>query len=469
MFFQDTLFFGHLGRSGWWPSMENLIRGEIENRVNTCHLLFCDFEYSCCEANKRGLREDCGECTRITKNFFYENFSIEERKFLKPLSLQEASEWRFQDAINVADKINISNYLKSVAEFKTLTYMDFKQLGYGVISSLFTNFVRPFDDENIDLVKYNTVLKNLTVNSIATYLIVKSYIQKHNINKAYIWNGRMAYPRAVIAACQELGVDWYVVETGHKYGYYSKYFRTLAHDINCWKNRVRSTWQAIGNMPESREIANKFYTDRPNKALNDFINLQTKGFLPQKVVKNKKQQEKVKNIVVYLTTNRESMSISPGLDSYSLFLSQINAVKFLVEHYKGQEREVNLIIREHPNQKISNPALVFLTMPEYAKFVTLLTPDSPVDSYELMREADLIITFHSTIGIEAAYWKREKAIQLKPSNYFTGLEVTTIPRSEEELIKLLDSPPGKVTESNFEDVLAYGYYMSTFGDKINNR
>jgi hypothetical protein len=84
-------------------------------------------------------------------------------------------------------------------------------------------------------------------------------------------------------------------------------------------------------------------------------------------------------------------------------------------------------------------------------------PYSSIDSYELMRQADIVVTYGSTSGVEAAY-ARKPVILMGPSAY-DELGCATRVQTPEELAAALDNrQPGR-----WEGAVAYGLMMKRRG------
>ena len=104
---------------------------------------------------------------------------------------------------------------------------------------------------------------------------------------------------------------------------------------------------------------------------------------------------------------------------------------------------------------------------EYPRAI-IIDPDDPISSYTLMMHCELIISFGSTIGIEALYL--EKPSILISRSFYEDLGGCIRPKSHGELIQLLityaesknlpEVDPGK------EAVYKYGYYMKFKGESF---
>ena len=84
-------------------------------------------------------------------------------------------------------------------------------------------------------------------------------------------------------------------------------------------------------------------------------------------------------------------------------------------------------------------------------------PESSIDSYALMRRADVVFTYGSTSGVEAAFQGRPVVV-MGPSAYDAlgcALRITT----EEEIAHSIDRPPAPAPER----AIPYGLMMQRRG------
>ena len=91
--------------------------------------------------------------------------------------------------------------------------------------------------------------------------------------------------------------------------------------------------------------------------------------------------------------------------------------------------------------------------------LTIIQPDSPISSYALMDACEKSISFGSTMGIEATYWKRPSILYGK--SYYMLTNCTYVPKSLNELMELLldrDLPP-----LPRESAYPFAYFSTRYG------
>ena len=86
--------------------------------------------------------------------------------------------------------------------------------------------------------------------------------------------------------------------------------------------------------------------------------------------------------------------------------------------------------------------------------VTVVPPDSMVSSYTLLFNAEKVVTFGSTIGIEAVYWNKPSVL-LRGAYYMKlgGCYVPKTPAEAVELVKAELMPQGS------EGAIKYGFWV----------
>jgi len=97
--------------------------------------------------------------------------------------------------------------------------------------------------------------------------------------------------------------------------------------------------------------------------------------------------------------------------------------------------------------------------------IRIIPPDSAVSSYALLDSADVVVSYGSTIGIEAAYAGTPSILMARAA--YEDLGVCIRPQSHEELITLLlGMAEGKrinLPDNYFLGVIKYGLFNRLWG------
>jgi fructose-specific component phosphotransferase system IIB-like protein len=128
-------------------------------------------------------------------------------------------------------------------------------------------------------------------------------------------------------------------------------------------------------------------------------------------------------------------------------------------NWTRDQPDAELVIRLHPSLQNKPESDLRYWDPLDGRNVVVVRPESEVDSYALAESADLVITYGSTMGVEAAFLGKP-VLSLCDTEY-CGLDIVYEPQTSEEVLALLGQsflPP-----KPRNNCLPYGYYFLTFG------
>jgi hypothetical protein len=350
-------------------------------------------------------------------------------------------------------KLNDSNYPLdpnlSISEFVQLKHNNF-DFGYAVLSSM----IQQTRDPYITIKDHFYEFQKLVNNSIALYdYFIKSLVQE-KIDTIFIFNGRFVHTRALLRAAEYLKINYYTHERGSSKNKFMLYKNTLPHDIDYFHSNMIHVWdnKKVDDLVKVN-IANDFFHNRKNgrpKEWFSFIKHQEIGLLPDSFNPSKH------NVVIYLSSEDEFSAIG-DIRKRLLFSSQIEGLQFIFNDSFDSSR-IHFYIRMHPNSSKSSKFIEDVKKFE-SNYITVLEPSSPVSTYHLLDNANKVITFGSTIGIEATFWGKP-SINLDNA-FYIKLDVTYNPPTKEiakNLIKDINLQP-----LSKENAYPYGYYLSVFG------
>jgi len=124
--------------------------------------------------------------------------------------------------------------------------------------------------------------------------------------------------------------------------------------------------------------------------------------------------------------------------------------------------DAHLWVRVHPND--DSPANVekWTAAAAGVPNLTLIPPSARIDSYAMLDGAERILTFGSTVGIEATFWG--KPAICADYSFYNGLDAQYEAATETEMIELLTRPG--LPPRPRENALIFGYYMNSFGGEF---
>jgi hypothetical protein len=275
-------------------------------------------------------------------------------------------------------------------------------------------------------------------------------IDERGITAIIVYNGRFLHDRAAAAAAETRGLPVLNYDMG---GSHTDFDLTIdaTHDWDALQQRMLKLYN---EWPENErdELGSSWFLERvnhqdPMNAL--FVEAQKKG--------SKVELPKADCTVVYFSSSGDEIA-ELELDWDAYFAGQNNALKVLADECR-QRPGYSLVVRSHPHKRIKPKQDVteWMEAVEQAQPDLHLDPFADADSYELMRQADIVVTYGSTTGVEAAF-AHKPVIVMGPCAYDKlgcAIGVATV----EELDKALDMRDS----GSWEGAVSYGLMMKRRG------
>ena len=291
---------------------------------------------------------------------------------------------------------------------------------------------------------------------MSVYRSMQNYLEQHSVDRVYLFNGKHAVQRAALRACQSKEVDCYVTERGHDADSYELFPNVLPHDLEYRVEQIRLSWEDAREEAERPAIAAKFYEERAARIAQDwfaFASQQESDRLPDNWDPTKR------NIAIYTSSEDEFGGIGTQWlgPLYEHQLEGLRRIAADLEHCA----DVHLYLRIHPNAEGLQNSREAGIRDLRSSNLTIIPAEADIDSYALMRGSDKVLTFGSTMGIEAVYWGVPSV--LAGRSLYRDLGGTYTPATHEDLIELLLSD---LEPQDRAGALAYGYYNKTFGTPL---
>lgn len=375
-----------------------------------------------------------------------------EKKFMEILSYYGVEVIRdFQDDISWNELTDnwSNNFIGDLVDLKKYSF-DNLNLGMGAASSLisFTG------DSKFDPQKNIKLTRKCLKSSLLIYLRTKKALSLFKPNLVLTFNGRFALSKPIVLATQNMGISILRHERGHDYSSYELYEDAI-HNFDFIYSRICSSWKSANKMMR-KKIAHEFYIRKRNGdgiGWFSFVENQKKDYIPQK---NKKRR-----LVYFSSSDDEFAAVT---DSYKPgpWEDQLSAISDLIKASK-KYNDIEVIIRIHPHL-IKKSKLELIRWKKFIKLgIKIIEPSAKIDSYALIDSADIVATYGSTIGIEAAYWGKPSLL-LGPSSYSESGAVIKA-NNLLEIQKFLN-PTFNLRIPNQDKCLPYGYYYLSYGEKF---
>lgn len=409
---------------------------------NEVLFLFCDKKVGGCLNENPGFSPiRCKLCVMLLKQ--------RAKKYLpESVRFEPLSEYWDTD-VEKAVNDYIPNY-DTVDDYRMLKYKGVS-IGYGAMSS-YISLTRNMEPNMTSNVK-NYLNKLLKMQVVLTELFNKA-IDDYNPDLVIFHNGRLAQYKPMLNICQNRNLHFLVTESqrNNKGVFMKNYYENCTpHDVAPNNAKYEEFWENY-EPKEEREIISRLYYEnkRVGGKTNEivFTGSQILGTMPETWDPNKR------HIIIYNSSEDEYCAINEEVDNAALFKSQIDGITQIVNHFAGDDG-VQIYLRIHPNLRNIKFAYHTDNYKIKADNFYIIPPESPISSYSLLDQADLVIVFGSTIGIEAAYFGKP-TICLAYALY-SMMGVNYIPKTQEEFWKLVDDKDLKPL--NNENCLKYSLFI----------
>lgn len=402
--------------------------------------LGCDGQMKSCAPNIHHDVLACKRCVSKRKSGFklldktieYRSFYKMTDKNLKALSL-------------------LKKDFKNVKELQSYTYKGY-DIGYAVASSLITKF----RDSRLDLQLIKPILNNLMESAFTVYCSINNILEETKVDRVYIFNGRFDGLRAVLRTCQTKGIDCFIHERGSNIQKYALYKNYLPHNPAYLDRLIKEKWNNTDKEIRTK-VAKQFYIDRKNakrQYWDSFVGGQKKGLLPKNWNKTKR------NIVIFNSSEDEFASIGKDWD-LPFYKNQIEGIQKIISDFKT-DSNIQFYFRVHPNLKSVDNQTKREMLALGTINLTIIPPESEISTYALIDHCDTVISFGSTVGVEASFW--DKPSILIGIGLYRQLKSTYTPETHQETIELIKQHPLKPLDKT--GALMYGFYMNTFGKEF---
>jgi hypothetical protein len=361
--------------------------------------------------------------------------------------------------------------------FKTREELQNYKLSNFSIGSAVYSSIADLEREYLpDLENYQKEVRDFMVTSAHIYLSFKNYLSKRKSDIVYLYNGRHALEKPVIASCKELGVKFFTHEFAYNGGY-ELFENTQPQDYIYRYNSIDKVWRN-STIPEEEKlnIGRFFYeknvgrqqgninfsikNNKPSIIHNKYLALdkiKTKKVLPSNWDKDKE------NIVWFPSSEFEDHTAPEYCDDKIIYQTSIEAINRIIHDTNKRSSRHWFYIRLHPTYSLFHTKVQeqnqYESLESIYDNVTLIYPESIYCSYFLMDYADKVVAFRSTAGIEAAY--RKKPVIMLNRHIIYKLNSVYSPETNNEAVELILDL--KLKPLNNRDAIKYGFFSLMSG------
>lgn len=325
--------------------------------------------------------------------------------------------------------------------------------GFDIGAAAFSSLVMLLRDPDPDLDRHAESLRGLLTTAYLVHTAMGAYLDTHHVDRVYVFNPRFSSTRGVLRASTRRGVPCIAHEVGADLTRYALYPNVFPHDRAHANRDIDNLWNAEDDAVR-RELGARYYRDKIvgiETYGNSFVAGHQPGLLPPGWDPAKR------NIVAFTSSEDEYLALGPEWEN-PIYPNELTAVQEIVRSLADAPEDVHLFVRVHPNLTgidcSQTRGLRALDHPR----VTVIPAESPVSTYAMLREAWKIVTFGSTVGIEAVFWGIPSV--LAGIAWYGDLGGTYNPATHEEVMALLGAD---LAPKDPLPALKYGLFSARFG------
>lgn len=342
---------------------------------------------------------------------------------------------------------------ESVAAIKEYKY-DGAEIGYGAASSL----ISKFRDHRFDTKEYHDDILRELKTCVGVYVALKKEIQEYKPDMVYFFNGRIATHLPAKVLCEKMGLEYYCYEVSYQENSYRLIKNAPVHYVIAQSeiDLIGASWSDA-----NRALGESFFLSkrggRDIGKLPSFTKSQGRGNLPAGF-----DPEKI-NIAIFNGTIDEYAGIK-GWENPLYEPDETGGIGEILRSFASRNDFV-FYLRVHPHmselpRSTSQLQDIYALSLKYSN-LNVIWPEQAVDSYALLDACAKVITFGSTIGVEATYWGKPSILAGKA--YYENFNCTYVPKSHAEVVALIegDTPPLSKLSA-----IQYGFWELTNGTRF---
>ena len=387
-------------------------------------LVRCSSGLGRCFANPEGLISRCRACKSTNRNIYRHI----ESPLLTHIDIEEV----------LARSTDLGNALTAPIQ---------DALDSGAYSSTIA-FTK---DPIISLIHHREMYENNLKNALDLYKGLADLIRHQKCAAAITFNGRFYESRATLEAAYQNDIPSFCHESSGSGSSFRIFKGGQTHSLSFHKDWIQYLVEKVVLSEDDLITAQNFFHKQKSGIPQGFINKRT--FV------NKKHQNllpddfdtKGNNISIFISSEDEMAGFSDWACPFGA--TQFDVIKEIIPRLL--KLNLTIWIRLHPHLKgrINNSQIIQMSsLTQHG--VHVIGPEAPVDSYALINNSSNVISFGSTIGLEATYMG-VNTILLGHSIY-EHLDINRVPSSLSDMESLLNL---SVSSRSKELCLVVAHYL----------
>ncbi len=324
-----------------------------------------------------------------------------------------------------------------LSEIRHASFMEYP-MGDLVLSTMASYFRQyPPDMENWRVVN---VYRGFLLSAALVAIGLTNYLKSHEVDAALLFNGRQSITRVAFEIFRRHGIR---VLT-HEFPFYKRGHLMVKPNARCWSlEPFADFWRMWGSVPLTRDSLEKTLQWLRNRRYANGLSwfAFNAPLVGNASIRSTLNLSPEKRLMALFTSSTDETAGDPELEGP--FESQNEWVRSVVAWVK-ERNDVELLIRVHPH--LAGNTGLGKAVDEYNFYLALksalptniriIMPDESLNSYALMIEADVCLSFGSTVGIEMALLGKPVVLGAR-AFYENGAHILTV-RSRESLPQILE-------------------------------
>ena len=358
--------------------------------------------------------------------------------------------------ISSKDKKYIDNWAARYDINKKLINIKYKSknLGIGVLSS----FVSIYQNENFN--EKENIIKSALISSALVFERTKKLIEIIKPDEIVTFNNRFALSLPILEVAKNYNIKYHCHERGSRPNKY-QIFEKSVHDVDERGDQIFKLWKNT-----NIQLRNKFgkkYFDLPFTTSKINFNLAgTKKNLSLNQNQSIELDKNKKKIVFFCSSNHEFHAISNDFNNDQLnkiWSNQIKAIRSVIKVLK-KISNYQFILRVHPSLTELQDEKDTWAKFKKNKQIKIIDAESKINSFDLLKKADIVISYGSSLAVHAVY-NGKTSISLR-KHVFSKSGLILHPKNEKELLNFLIK---KNKRHDKKKCYPYGNYLTNFGIK----
>lgn len=405
-------------------------------------VLSCDGSIGACRLNPEGNRRVCDQC------------EYRRVRGVQLLSGRVREAW-IGDYLEQATLQRITEATGDVVDLESAKAFEWKgrPIGWGAASSAIDLTRDPTGQAEA----FKSFTPALLRSAILTYEGVSAFLKSVNpFDIAYVFNGRFECTKGAVCALEDTGnTKVFLHERGCSNARFVVYNDGPTHSRSLAGRRIREHWESASGSEFRKELGCQFFDKRRHGRPDDwvsFVGSQDQQKLPDNFC------PKSKSIALFSSSEDEMAAVGDEWGK-KIYPRQTEGIERICRDLLRQDPSFHIYVRMHPNLKGVDNADTQLLRSLESENLTLIEPESTVSSYALMQACGKVLTFGSTMGVEATYWGKPSVLA-GPALY-EDLDCVYVAKDHDHVLELLtaDLPARPI-----DGAIQYGYYWGSFGE-----